>query len=94
MVTLECSSNTPCIVNIIPAMDQMHVELLNACDNENYSSAIWAALKVGKKLLNKYYSITDNSEVYHIAMSTFFILLLCSDNLIKNFTSSSPSVQT
>ena len=54
---------------MIPTMDQMHADLAAACDNENYSSAIHAALKVGKNLLDKYYSIMDNSEIYQIAMS-------------------------
>jgi hypothetical protein len=54
---------------VIPAMDRMHAALVAACENENYSTAIRAALEIGKKLLDKYYSITDNSEVYRIAMS-------------------------
>ena len=65
---LEFSSDMPCIANMIPAMDQMHANLLAACDNEDYSTTICTALKVGMNLLNKYYSITDNSEVYQIAM--------------------------
>ena len=55
-------------------MDRMHADLVAACTNENYSPAIRAALKIGKKLLNKYYSITDNLEIYCIAMSKFFFL--------------------
>ena len=72
MVTLEFSSDTPCIANVIPAMDRMHADLVTASANENYSPAIRAALKIGKKLLDKYYSITDNSEIYRIAMSKLF----------------------
>ena len=71
-VTLEFSTDTPCIANVIPAMDRMHDDLRAACNNEEYSTAIRAALKVGMNLLNKYYSITDNSEVYRIAMGTLF----------------------
>lgn len=55
-------------------MDRMHDELLAACNNEEYSTAIRAALKVGMNLLNKYYSISDNSEVYRIAMGRFIYL--------------------
>ena len=50
-------------------MDQMHKELTTASNNENYSPAIRAALKLGIGLLDKYYSLTDNLEVYRIAMS-------------------------
>ena len=71
-MTLEFSTDTPCIANVIPAMDRMHDDLRAACNNEEYSTAICAALKVGMNLLNKYYSITDNSEVYRIAMGTLF----------------------
>ena len=53
-------------------MDRMHADLVTASTNENYSPAIHAALKIGKKLLDKYYSITDNSEIYCIAMSKLF----------------------
>ena len=49
-------------------MDRMHAELTAASNNEDYSPAIRAALKLGIKLLNKYYSLTDDSEVYRIAM--------------------------
>ena len=65
---LEFSTDTPCITNIIPAMDRMHADLVAACENENYSTSIRATLKIGLNLLNKYYSIMDNSEVYQIAM--------------------------
>ena len=53
-------------------MDRMHADLVTASTNENYSHTIRAALKIGKKLLDKYYSITDNSEIYRIAMSKLF----------------------
>jgi hypothetical protein len=87
-VTLEFSTDTPCIANVIPAMDRMHADLQAACNNEDYSIAIRAALEVGMNLLNKYYSITDNSEVYRIAMGMSNISTYhC---LINLFVSSSP----
>lgn len=76
-VTLEFSTDTPCIANVIPAMDRMHTDLVAACENKNYSTAIRAALKIGLNLLNKYYSITDNSEVYRIAMGKSNYNLYC-----------------
>ena len=68
MVTLEFSGDTPCIAKVIPAMDRMHKDLTVASNNEAYSPAIQAALKLGIGLLDKYYSLSDNSEVYRIAM--------------------------
>jgi hypothetical protein len=58
-------------------MDRMHTELTAASSNEDYSPAIRAALKLGTKLLDKYYSLTDDSEVYRIAMgkSQYYSLL-------------------
>lgn len=57
-------------------MDQMHANLVAACKNENFLSLIHAALKIGLKLLNKYYSITDNSEVYWIAMGKLSMICI------------------
>lgn len=74
---MEFSTDTPCVANVIPAMDRMHDDLLAACENEKYSPAIRAALKIGLNLLNKYYSITDNSEIYRIAMGKSIYELYC-----------------
>jgi hypothetical protein len=41
-----------------------------------YDAPIRAALAMGKKTLNRYYTLTDASEVYRIAMSAFLIDLL------------------
>jgi len=92
-VTLEFSTDTPCVANVIPAMDRMHADLLAAGENEDYSTAIRAALKVGIHLLNKYYSITDNSEIYRIAMSKS-ITISNWNRLIILLVSSSPNSQT
>lgn len=88
-VTLEFSTDTPCLANVIPAMDRMHDDLLSACNNEDYSAAIRDSLKIGKNLLNKYYSITDNSEVYRIAMSELNMNFM--GFFINNIFSSSPN---
>ena len=73
-VTLEFSSDKPCIANVIPAIDRMHYDLTAASNNEAYSPTIRAALKLGTGLLDKYYSLTDDSEVYRIAMGWSFIV--------------------
>jgi hypothetical protein len=38
---------------------------------------------MGKKLLNKYYSYTDHSELYRIAMGELSPLVLCRSNTIS-----------
>ena len=49
-------------------MDKMHNELTAAAENVEYSPALQAALLLRKSVLDKYYSLTDDSEVYRIAM--------------------------
>jgi hypothetical protein len=70
-------------------MDRMHEDLQAACDNEEHSAGIRAALKIGMNLLNKYYSITDNSELYRIAISKLNIISTWDCLLILFFSSSS-----
>ena len=67
-VTLEFSTDIPCLASVIPAMDKMHNDLTTATVNEEYLLALRAALTLGTTLLNKYYSLTDKSDVYRIAM--------------------------
>ena len=53
---------------IILAMEKMHAELTAAAENEENLPALWVALSLGKTLLNKYYSLMDDLEVYRIAL--------------------------
>ena len=52
-------------------MDKMHAELTAAVENVEYLPALQAALELGKNLLNKYYSLSDNSEIYRIEMGMY-----------------------
>jgi hypothetical protein len=64
-------------------MDKMHTELTAAAENVEYSPALQAALTLGKNLLNKYYSLSDDSEIYRIAIGMkHFITLRHIVNLI------------
>jgi hypothetical protein len=57
----------------LPVMDQIdEVLTINALDKQ-YSISIQAALTMGKKTLNWYYSKTDFLDVYRIAMSTYHV---------------------
>ena len=67
--TLYFSRGTPNLATVIPAMDHLDKVLATAADNSSkFSPAIRAALAIGKTTLNKYYNLTDQSEVYRIAM--------------------------
>jgi hypothetical protein len=52
-------------------MDHIDKYLATASTDDKYLPSIQAALAIGKRLLNKYYSATDKSEVYRIAMSKY-----------------------
>jgi hypothetical protein len=52
-------------------MDKMHAELTAAVENADYSPALRAALSLGKNLLDKYYSLSDDSEIYRIATGMY-----------------------
>jgi hypothetical protein len=57
------------LAKVIPAMDHIDQHLATAARDDTYKPCIQAAVAMGKKLLNKYYSYTDHSELYRIAMS-------------------------
>ncbi len=67
--TLFFSRTTPNLATVIPAMDHIDAHLATASQDLKYSPAIRASLALGKAHLNKYYNMTDHSEVYRIAMS-------------------------
>ena len=69
--TLFFSRGTPNLATVIPAMDHIDTHLATASRNMEYSPAIRASLALGKTHLNKYYDLTDHSEVYRIAMSEY-----------------------
>lgn len=58
-------------------MDYIDEVLTNASiDNVSFAPPIRAALNIGKKVLNKYYSLTDASEIYRIAIGMCFCCVL------------------
>jgi len=67
--TLYFSHGTPNLATIIPAMDHIDKVLATSAGNASkFSPTIRAALTIGKTTMNKYYNLTDQSEVYRIAM--------------------------
>jgi hypothetical protein len=57
-------------------MDHIDEHLATAATNRGLSLAIKAALAIGKRTLNRYYSRTDHSDIYRIAMGRCFIIIL------------------
>ena len=54
---------------MIPAMDHIDAHLATVSQDLKFSPAIRASVALGKAHLNKYYNMTDHSEIYRIAMS-------------------------
>jgi len=66
--TLFFSCGTPNIATVIPAMDRIDEVLTASAVDAQFSNPVKAALLMGKRTLNRYYSKTNLSEVYRIAM--------------------------
>jgi hypothetical protein len=65
--TLYFSRDSASIAAVIPAMDTLN-DTLNPKTKELYHPAILAAMKLARKKMDRYYSLTDDSAPYRIAM--------------------------
>ncbi|KAF9043411.1 hypothetical protein BJ165DRAFT_1315231, partial [Panaeolus papilionaceus] len=66
--TLFFSRSTPSLAYVILVMDRMNDQFTETANNKNLSPAIRTAVGLAKRTLNRYYSRTDDSETYRIAM--------------------------
>lgn len=65
------SSSTPPVSSVVPAMDTIdHAFTMASMDDDDFSLSIKVALELGKRILNKYYNLTDESEIYRLSIST------------------------
>jgi hypothetical protein len=69
--TLFFSRSTPNLATVIPAMDLIDEHLTTRSLDSNLNISIRASLGFAKKTLNRYYTKTDDSETYRIAMGTY-----------------------
>jgi hypothetical protein len=65
--TVFFSQDGASVAAVIPAMDRLDNHL-NPATQKPYHPAIQAAMKLACKKLNRYYSMTDVSSAYRIAM--------------------------
>ena len=66
-------TSTPSIADVIPAMDAINKALASGIvEQTELSAPIQHALSIGKKTLNKYYELSDDSYLYRIAISEYF----------------------
>jgi hypothetical protein len=70
-------------------MDHIDHELTKYSINRKYLHSIRSGVSLAKETLNHYYSRTDHSEVYRIAMSKYDMLPFLRQELTKIFSTSS-----
>ena len=85
--TLFFSQDSASVAAIIPAMDKLDNNL-NPNTKTPYHPAILAAMKLARRKINRYYSITDASSVYRMAMGALSCSIFIMQ-LIILFSSSS-----
>ena len=70
------SRGSPSLPSVILAMDHIDAAFTKSIHStRNVNPAIRAAIVTAKKTLNRYYSRTDDVEVYQIAMSKFYLFI-------------------
>lgn len=62
-------SNTPLLHEVIPLIDSLTGAMEDVVDSMTASDIIRLAAARGRQVLNKYYSKTDESIMYRLAMS-------------------------
>ena len=60
----------PLVHAVIPLIDNLTASLEKAMENEDLHISVRAGAAAGVQVLNKYYSRTDESIVYRLAMRT------------------------
>jgi hypothetical protein len=58
------------VYQIIPIIDKFNVLFTDMIRNEKLHLSIRHAAQMGSRVLDKYYTLTDESEVYRTSMST------------------------
>jgi hypothetical protein len=69
------------IAHVIPTMDRIDA-MLSGSSTEPLSPSVKHALSFARKIMDKYYSKTDLSNVYRIAMGVFLMVLASCSILI------------
>jgi hypothetical protein len=55
-------------------MDRINKQLVTDALDEQYNPAVSAAVMMGKKLLNRYSGLIDQSNIYRIAMGMYPVI--------------------
>ena len=63
-------ANVPLIHQVIPIIDYLHGHLEKAINDCDMHLAIFHVAQKGVTVLDKYYTCTDESDMYQMAMGT------------------------
>ncbi|KAJ3738192.1 hypothetical protein EV360DRAFT_58350, partial [Lentinula raphanica] len=70
--TIFFSTDSPGVSSVVPAMDAIDETLASGIiDEATLSAPVRHTLSLGKKTLNKYYELTDDSYIYRIAIGMY-----------------------
>ncbi len=83
-------TDVPLLHQVIPIIDLLTTNLTDTIANEDIEPVVRTAAARGLAVLNKYYSATDDSIMYRVAMREFILLLrlycYTNDGLLQFFT--------
>ena len=69
----------PPVSSVIPAIDTIDRAFTTASmDGEDFCLPIKLGLEIGKRIMNKYYKLMDESEIYQVSISMSIFLLVIS----------------
>ena len=83
----------PNLASVIPAMDLMDREFTSYAHSQSYSAPICSSMELAQKTLSRYYSSTDKSVLYRIAMGKLSFVFWIWSRTFIHYTSSSPTLQ-
>ena len=81
---LFSTAEVPLIYKVIPMLEDMEHELKGVRNNVNLADVIRMAAHAALLMIGKYYALTDDSEVYRIAMGASCDFLNIVEMLIPN----------
>ncbi|KAI1783384.1 hypothetical protein LXA43DRAFT_903690 [Ganoderma leucocontextum] len=87
------SEGSPNLAKVIPAIDQLDKFLTTASGSTKFDHPIQVACELAKKTLNTYYSRTDMSKTYRIAMGMCPFISLIVRMLLTFADSYAPALQ-
>ena len=70
-------SAVPLLHQVIPLFNGITRTLDDYISNEDHAPAVCKAAVRGRMMLNKYYGLTDDSIMYHIAMCALYMIFSC-----------------